>query len=529
MKKIRRGPFLIFIFLLIVSVSGLPAYALDYKYSMSYIYFGDSSQYSQLVSEAQDSLNEVSPAYFTLDDGGSLVLTSAADSGFVQTMHDAGILVVPFLSNGWDRNKGIAALSNREALSSQLAAAVSEYGLDGVNIDIENVTPNERTAYVDFVRMLRSKLPEDARIVVSVAANPWGTSLGWTGSYDYAQLAEYSDYLMIMAYDESYCGSDPGPVASISFVEKSIQYALSVVSKDKIVLGLPFYGRIWSADGGYPDGYGVSDSAIEALIGAYDGTVSLDEASLSSCATITVKASDVKPTVGGSKLPAGTYVIWYSGEAALKAELELVTKYDIKGTGSWSLGQETDDTWNYYTLWLNGCTFRDVPDSWAKYYILSAYLKGWMIGVSSESFSPSTSLTRAQAAAVLVRMLGLTAAKDSDYSFSDCAGNWAEAHIDTARKYGILSGVGGNLFEPDRQVTREEIAVMLSNLLGYDNGGGTSPFTDVTADGNSWSYGAICALSASGVLTGYPDRSFRPDAPVTRAEMAAMAVRISIS
>jgi spore germination protein YaaH len=501
------------------------AQALASKQNMTYIYFGDSSQYSQLVVGTQNSLDEVAPAYFSLDDNGGLVLSPAINGSFVRHMHDEGISVGPYISNGWDFEKGRAALINREVLAKELARAVSDYELDGVNLDMENLTPAERASYVDFVRLLRAHLPDDKTIAVAVAANPSGTTSGWAGSYDYAGLARYCDYLMIMAYDESYDGSEPGPVASSAFVENSIRYALRVVPKEQIVLGLPFYGRIWAADGGSPHGYGVSNRKTEALIEEYNGTVTFDASRGSARATITVGPDDEKPVIGGKALAAGTYDIWFSDERSLKAELALVTKYDLRGTGSWSLGQEAADTWDYYKLWLSGCTFEDVPDSWAKEAILTAYLNGWMNGMSSDRFSPDSPLTRAQAAAVMVRMLGLPVQQDNAYRFSDCGGHWAEAYIDSARKYGIVSGIGDNLFDPERPVTREEIAVMLQNMRGEPGGGALCSFPDVTQDSNPWSFDAIEALGALGIITGYPDGSFRPGNPVTRAEFAALAAR----
>ena len=501
-----------------------PASALNYKFNMSYIYFGNPSNYSALVNRTQDSLNEVAPAYFSLNAQGGLVLTPAVSTDFVSEMHEKGILVVPYLTNDWVRDTGIAALKNMDVLTTDLAAAVSKYNLDGVNIDIENVTEAQRNDYVAFVRLLRTKLSTGKRIVVAVSANPYGLTTGWTGSYDYAGLAESCDYLMLMAYDESYFGSAAGPVASISFVERSIKYALDQVPKEKIVLGLPFYGRIWSSGGGSAHGNGVSNQTVESLIANYSGTVTFDEASQTACATITVNASDAKPVIYGQTLSAGTYVIWYANEQAIKAELALVTKYDLKGTGSWSLGQEPAQTWDYYKLWLNGCTFSDVQNLWARDAVLTAHMNGWMEGISSTVFSPNASLTRAQAAAILVRMAGLIPAKSSS-TFADCSGHWAEIYIDAAKKYGIVSGTGGNDFEPDRSVTRAEMAVMLNNILDYS---GTSQlFTDISKTGFPWAYDAIRALESQGILKGYPDGSFRPQNSITRAETAALITKIN--
>lgn len=503
--------------------------ALEYKFNMSYIYFGNSSKYTALVDMTQQSLNEVAPNYFSLNSDGGLALTASVSAAFVSDMHRRGITVVPYLSNDWSRSKGKAALNNREELSKALADAVDLYNLDGVNIDIENVTPAERDAYVDFVRLLRELLPEGKTIAVSVAANPWGISTGWQGSYDYAGLAEYCDYLMIMAYDEHYYGGSAGPVSSYSFIEKSIKYAVSVVPKEKVVVGLPFYGRIWSNSGGYPNGYGVSNTKIAQLVKNYGGSVKVDAGSQSTRAVITVGPGDAKPIIGGQALAAGTYTIWYENEQSIKAKLHLINEYDIKGTGSWSLGQETENTWNYFKLWLNNCTFNDIQKSWAKEYILKAFKLGLIEGCSNSSFSADEPLTRAQAAVILVRCLGLTPEIDPSCSFDDCAGSWAEPYIDTARKNNIITGIGSNLFAPDKPVTREEIAVMINNALDLQNTNAVNSFSDVSQSAQTWSYNAIEALSTNSIITGYPDGTFRPGNMLTRAEMTVLIVKLSTS
>lgn len=507
--------------------SGINADALDYKFNMTYIYFGNASAYTKLVDSTQNSLNEVAPNYFSLDTDGKLVITNAADISFVDDMHTRGISVVPYLTNDWNQQSGINALNNREILSDAIAQAVKAYNLDGINVDIENLNQNQRADYVDFIRLLREKLPAGKTIAVAVAANPYGAVTGWQGSYDYAGLAQYCDYLMLMTYDESYYGSEPGSVSSLSFTENSIKYALSQVSKEKIVLGLPFYGRIWSSSGQYPQGYGISNTRIAQLISAYHGTVTIDRATQSACAEITIAAKDIKPVINGHTLTAGTYTIWYENEQTVKLRLALVQKYDIKGTGSWSLGQESQDTWNYYKLWLNGCSFGDIQTNWARDYIFNSYMNNWVEGISADVFAPSQPLTRAEAAVMLVRMLGLPADANAEDCFTDTAGNWAEAYINTAKLYHIITGVGGNNFAPDRLVTRQEIAVMLNNILGYAANGSSSVFTDVSAVTNPWSYEAISALAQKGVITGLPDGCFKPQDNVTRAEMTALLSRSS--
>jgi spore germination protein YaaH len=233
-------------------------------------------------------------------------------------MHEKEIAVVPFLTNNWSRAVGKAALNNREELAECLADAVGLYNLDGVNIDIENVTPKEREAYVDFVRMLRELLGPDKTIVVSVAANPWGVSTGCMAPM-ITGLAAYCDYLMIMGYDEHYYGGPAGPVSSYSFLDMSLKYAVDVIPKEKVVLGLPFYGRIWADDGGFPNGYGLTNSKITELIRRYGGVVQSDAKSRSARAVISISSSDAKTFIGGQALREGTFTIWYENDRSIKS------------------------------------------------------------------------------------------------------------------------------------------------------------------------------------------------------------------
>lgn len=533
-KVVIIGLILLFTYLALVPGTD-KTFATDLKFNMSYAYFGDSTKYRDHIDQTQNSLNEISPNYFNLNNDGNLVLTSALDPKFIEGMHAAGVRVVPFLSNHWDRAIGQAALNNREKLAEQLADEIVRYELDGVHIDLENLTPEERLQHTDFIRILRQRLPKDKIIAVAVASNPYGSTTGWAASYDYEGMSQYSDYLMIMAYDEHYANSEPGAVASYSFAEKSIQYAVKKVPKDKLVLGIAFYGRIWKDGGGFPCGNGLGNKEIDDLIHTYDGHVTFDQKSKTPYAQITIGKTDTKPVVAGKPLEEGTYTIWYENEQSIKEKLKLADQYDLKGTGSWSLGQETNGTWDYYKLWLNGCYFNDAAGHWARDYIIAAYKKDWIKGTDPYSFMPDHPLTRAQAAAILVRMMGLETEKLSysaaDDSFVDIKGHWAHAEIEAARENHIINGIGGNKFDPESPVTREQMAVMMNNILEKKPDGDFSAkgdsFTDVNRSNNYWSYEAIESMARRGIITGFEDNSFRPKDKLTRAQMTKMAVELS--
>ncbi len=329
------------------------------KYSMAYLYAGSPSQQISYINRTGSALNTVSPSYFDINSDGSLKVNTVSTE-LVNHAHSKGMKVIPFLSNHWDRQGGIAALQDTEKLAQQIADNIEKYNLDGVNVDIENVTDVQKDQYTDLVTKLREKIPAHKEVSVAVAANPKGWTAGWHGSYDYTNLAKNSDYLMIMAYDEHWQGSEPGPVASISFVENSIKYALSKTSGDKIVLGMPFFGRIWSADNTF-NGNGVTLEMVNKLISDYNAKVTYDYTQQSPKAEFTVKTDSPANSINGKKLTPGTYTVWFENEQSFQAKMAMINKYDLKGAGAWALGQEPSAIWSNYSSWLNTGTSLPTP------------------------------------------------------------------------------------------------------------------------------------------------------------------------
>ncbi|MEI2401089.1 LysM peptidoglycan-binding domain-containing protein, partial [Paenibacillus phytohabitans] len=99
-------------------------------------------------------------------------------------------------------------------------------------------------------------------------------------------------------------------------------------------------------------GYGISNTQVQTLIDRYNGTVVFDEVSKTPKAIVTIKAGDPLTFVGGAALSPGTYTIWFENDESIQAKLELVGKYNIRGVGNWSLGQENKSVWDKYTTTL---------------------------------------------------------------------------------------------------------------------------------------------------------------------------------
>ena len=551
--------------IILITAILLPKAALARDFVMTYLYGGTATTYQNYVERTGQILDEVAPDYFEIDSLGNLYLPKISRAFIIQ-MHKQNIRVVPFISNHWDRPLALKALDNTEALTDQLAQAVLDYNLDGVNVDIENVTETHREAFTDFVRRLKAKLP-DKTVAVAVAANPRGWQTGWHGSYDYAGLASVSDYLLLMAYDESYFGSPSGPVASFDFAEKSLQYTLQFAPPEKLVLGLPFYGRYWREDKG---GNGITTMDIANLLEnyPYDYTYFAEYEIQSAQAIVTIGPDDPQPTLwGGTTLDSGVYQIWYETPQTLASKIRLARNYGLKGTGSWALGQEIPEIWQTYASSLPGLTlpepefphlpqapesdsepdtkpepelqpkppqapsaaFSDTAQHWAAAAIEDVYQRGWMKGIGAGLFAPQRSLTRAEAITIFCRAADLPMANYGN-NFPDTKGHWAEQEISAARFYGLAQGQSNGNFAPGRFISREEFAVLadrvfeLATTIDFNN----NVFPDFDQERHQWSSNSVIKLYENEILTGFPDGSFRPSQAITRAEAATIFARLAI-
>ncbi|MHA6481862.1 RCC1 domain-containing protein [Paenibacillus sp. strain BS8-2] len=117
-----------------------------------------------------------------------------------------------------------------------------------------------------------------------------------------------------------------------------------------------------------------------------------------------------------------------------------------------------------------------------------------------------------------------TAETVEEPSFSDIAGHWAETNIEEAAKLGITGGYPDGSFQPEAQITRAEFAVMLANALKLEAIADSLAFTDWTSIGK-WARTSVAANAEVGIIKGYEDGSFRPNASITRAELAVMIAR----
>ncbi len=180
---------------------------------------------------------------------------------------------------------------------------------------------------------------------------------------------------------------------------------------------------------------------------------------------------------------------------------------------------------------LNKERFTDINGHWAKEAIDYVVEKGYFAGVSATEFAPNRAITRGQLVTVLGRILNIDKTSFKSNNFKDVkADAYYAPYIAWAESVGITKGRGGGNFAPDKEITREEMAVMMVKFLKVSgkklNAKGTaSAFKD---DGNieSWAKDAVVEMAKLGLVKGMEDGSFSPKTQFTRAQVAQILYNI---
>ncbi|WP_135556838.1 glycosyl hydrolase family 18 protein [Paenibacillus cymbidii] len=288
---------------------------------------------------AMPGLNVISPQWFHLADGDGN-LKNLADASFVKWAHEQGYQLWALFSNGFDPKITTDALSSydkRMKMIKQLVSYVQMYQLQGINIDFENVYLKDKTNVVQFVRELTPFLHE-AGVVVSIDVTVRDGSEVYSLFLDRRALGEVVDYMIVMTYDEHWSTSPTaGSVASLPWVEKGIT---AIMEKDdvpasKLVLGVPYYTRIWTEQ--TKDG---KTSVTSKAVGMEAVQNLLKEKKLTPVFDAATGQNYVEYKEGDK-----TMKIWIEDAVSMKSRTELVKKLRLAGIASWSRTFETPDIW----------------------------------------------------------------------------------------------------------------------------------------------------------------------------------------
>lgn len=302
---------------------------------------GNDTLYS-MVSGTK-GMNVIAPTWFSLtDENGSI--RNFGTANYVTTAHNMGLQVWGVVDNFNYANETGTAISTLNMLSSTTSrqnfvrnvtdAAVS-LGLDGINVDFEQLSSDCGPHYVEFLRELSIECRNKGLVLSIDNYVPFNFN-------DYYRLdiqGEVADYVIIMGYDEHWHGSkDPGSVASISYVSDGLDRTLQEVPANKVVNALPFYTILWKTEG-----TDVTDEYITMR----------NEADFMSKAGVSAEWDEVT-CQNYAEWTSGSvnYQIWLEDAESIAVKLNMMTTKNIGGVAVWRLGYGTQAAWELINAYL---------------------------------------------------------------------------------------------------------------------------------------------------------------------------------
>ena len=313
------------------------------KINMTWDYYSEVASAPNRTVTTIEGVNVVSPSFFYIDENGDFK-ENIGESGetYVDWAHGNGYKVWPMVSNAPAAHESLEITSeimnsykNRKILIEEIVDACVKYDLDGINIDFENMKQEDIDLYSRFIIELTPRL-NDLKKVVSVDVTAPDGGETWSMCFDRNVIGDVADYIVFMAYDQNGVSSTTaGTNAGYNWIKLNLVKFLQTeeIDSDKLILGIPFYTRIWTED--------ASGEVVRS------STVNMEDIE-------DVLPDDVQKTWDDDlkqyyvEYQDGEYTrkMWIEDVESLKAKVSLVHENDLAGVASWQYGMETQDVWS---------------------------------------------------------------------------------------------------------------------------------------------------------------------------------------
>ena len=331
-----------------------------------------------------EHIDYLSAQWVEIDDCGNLL--SLDDRTLVAFARERGVAVLPELLT-YDSDLNHLILTDpptRARILDQIVRYVVDEGYPGFDLDLENIEPDDRDALSSFVADLAAALHREGKILaVAAPAKVADVRDGWAGPFDYAEIGRHADLVVTMAYEFHWSGGEPGSLAPQWWVEQAVDFAASQIPKEKLLLGIAFYGYDWHATD-YESGRARALTYPQAIALAerYGVTPRRDAPSRSTTFSYTSRPGEelpalpVTPNLGheivvrragacedwsAGTVPAPTPFalapevpvvfeaqpreVWIEDAASVAGRIEIVRDRGIAGIAGWRIGQEDPAIW----------------------------------------------------------------------------------------------------------------------------------------------------------------------------------------
>lgn len=283
-------------------------------------------------------VNVVSPSFFYMTKYSTTnIYENVGNEGiaYVNWAHGNGYQVWPMFTNSnmSETSKMLSDYKSRENVINQIIKYIKQYNLDGINIDFEGMYETDKDNFSRFLIEIRPRLNEIGAVLSVDVTAPDGAP-EWSLCYDRYTIGKVADYVMFMAYDQyGVSAIKAGTTAGHNWVEANVKKFLGQeeVKAEKIILGIPFYTRVWKENNGNVTSNVVNIGNVNNVIPS-NATKTWDE--------------DLQQYYVEYKKGGATYKIWVEDEKSIEAKLDLVSKYNLGGAAYWEYDRATNSIWN---------------------------------------------------------------------------------------------------------------------------------------------------------------------------------------
>jgi len=296
----------------------------------------------QAVNEAAEHLTFLNVFQYAITRDGSMKEVPG-DQALIQAAYNhraVPLMVISNFEEGTFTNELATEFLNNEQLQDQILTTairiMKEKGFLGIDFDIEYVGGRNREAYNRFLRKARDRLKAENFFISSALAPKLSaeqTGVLYEG-HDYQAQGEIVDFIFFMTYEWGWSGGPPMAVSPINEVRRVMNYAVSVVPRNKIMMGIPLYGYDWTLPyvPGGPFARSISPQEAIQLAVRYNASIQYDVRSQA-------------PFFYYTDNRGRQHVVWFEDARSIQAKFDFVKQLGIRGFFYWVLGRDFPQNW----------------------------------------------------------------------------------------------------------------------------------------------------------------------------------------
>ena len=294
----------------------------------------------QVLTPISRLLTYISVFDFPVDGAGGITVPNYGP--VVQAARELAIAPLAVLTNfragNFDPDLARAVLADaaiRAATIDRYLAVIRQGGFAGAMVDFENMYPQDRNLYTQFIAELGRRLRPLGLVIAIAVAPKWADypNAPWVGAFDYAALGQLVDFIYIMTYEWGWVGGPPGPVAPVNLVRRVLEYATGLIPPSRVMQGIPLYGYDWPLPD-TPETLAATVDPQQALVLAatYGAAIAYDPVAQA-------------PTFTYRDAAGRGHEVWFEDARSIQAKYQATRDFNLMGAGFWQLFNDFPQNW----------------------------------------------------------------------------------------------------------------------------------------------------------------------------------------